>query len=349
MIVNQDKGKIVWRILAGHRFHQTMCTKGWDVKAIVKFFLPLVDILLAPLVYPSAFLLKMIRMAGVQRMPLCKQALLQVGVFPIRNHYFEPLFDCRALGDTSEQHRNLPGIELNVTGQLDLLESFCFNAELDGIAGSKTDELAYHFNNVAFESGDAEFLYNLIRLKKPARVFEIGSGHSTLMAVKAIKKNKEVLPGYSCRHLCFEPYEQPWLEEAGVEVMRRRVETTDTPIFSELDKDDILFIDSSHIIRPQGDVLFEYLELLPSLRTGVVVHIHDIFTPGDYPSEWVRDEVRFWNEQYLLEAFLTNNRDWKVLGALNYLHHNYYEKLKATCPYLTRDREPGSFYMQKIA
>jgi len=65
--------------------------------------------------------------------------------------------------------------------------------------------------------------------------------------------------------------------------------------------------------------------------------------------EWVIDEVLFWNEQYLLEAFLTCNRDWKIIGALNYLHHNHYQHLKAVCPFLTQDKEPGSFYIQKTA
>jgi hypothetical protein len=169
------------------------------------------------------------------------------------------------------------------------------------------------------------------------------------MAIKAIKKNQEETPDYKCKHLCVEPYEMPWLEKTGVTVIRQKVEEIDKAMFFELDKDDILFIDSSHIIRPQGDVLFEFLELIPSLKTGVIVHVHDIFSPRDYVKEFVIDKVRFWNEQYLLEAFLTNNRDWNVIGALNYLHHNYYQNLKATCPFLTPDRTPGSFYIQKIA
>jgi hypothetical protein len=110
-----------------------------------------------------------------------------------------------------------------------------------------------------------------------------------------------------------------------------------------------LFIDSSHIIRPQGDVLFEYLELLPILNKGVIVHVHDIFSPKNYLKEWLEDEVKFWNEQYLLEAFMSNNSSWKIIGSLNLLHHNYYEKLKVVAPFLAPDREPGSFYIQKIA
>lgn len=106
-------------------------------------------------------------------------------------------------------------------------------------------------------------------------------------------------------------------------------------IFGELEENDILFIDSSHMIRPEGDVLFEYLEILPSLAKGVIVHIHDIFSPRNYPKQWLVDEVRFWNEQYFLEAFLSHNRSGKIIAALNYLQHNHPETLKSVAPYLT--------------
>jgi hypothetical protein len=141
----------------------------------------------------------------------------------------------------------------------------------------------------------------------------------------------------------------PWLEEAGVSVVRKKVEEVELSFFSQLQENDILFIDSSHIIRPRGDVLFEYLELLPSLNTGVIVHVHDIFSPKNYLKQWLQDEIRFWNEQYLLEAFLSHNSSWKIVAALNYLHHNHYEKFKLVAPYLRPEREPGSFYIQKIA
>lgn len=205
-------------------------------------------------------------------------------------------------------------------------------------------------NNGAFESGDAEYWYQLIRATKPQRIIEIGSGSSTLMAIKAVEKNFNDAPSSErCEHICIEPYEMPWLEEVAVSVVRKKVENLELSFFAKLQENDILFIDSTHIIRPQGDVLFEYLQLLPSLKKGVIVHIHDIFSPKNYPHQWLQDEVRFWNEQYLLEAFLTHNRDWRIVGALNYLRHNHYDKLKMVAPSLTPEREPGSFYIQKIA
>ena len=158
---------------------------------LLKNLLPIFDIILAPFVCPAGFLLKMIRTAGVHRMPFCKKIMLQVGVFPLRNHYAEPLFDGRLLSLSPGQDRSLPGIDWDVAGQLGLLECLTFSKELAGIPKKKTTQLAFHFNNVAFESGDAEFLYNLIRLKKPVRMFEIGSGYSTLMAMRAIERNRE--------------------------------------------------------------------------------------------------------------------------------------------------------------
>jgi hypothetical protein len=139
----------------------------------------------------------------------------------------------------------------------------------------------------------------------------------------------------------------PWLERSGVRVIRERVETVDQALFRSLEAGDLLFIDSSHVIRPQGDVLCEFLEILPQLRPGVAVHVHDVFTPRDYPRSWVVDKVRLWDEQYLLEALLSGSRDWKVLGAVNCLKHDHFTALQAACPFLTRDREPGSFYIER--
>jgi len=309
----------------------------------------LADFMLFPIVYPVGRLLKWIRMVGVENMPRCKRALMKVGVFPIWDHYYEPLFDSSLLTKPLNEDRNLPGIDWNIPAQLSILESFDFAEELKDIPRTPVGEGYFHMDNGSFTSGDAEYLYNLIRLKKPARVFEIGSGYSTLIARKAILKNGEEFPGYRCKHVCVEPYEAHWLEGAGVTVIRQKVEDVGAALFAELESGDILFIDSSHMIRPQGDVLFEFLELLPTLKRGVIVHIHDIFSPMDYLKEWVVDDVKFWNEQYLLEAFLTCNRDWKVIGALNYLHHNHYDRLRSKCPFLTRDREPGSFYIEKVA
>lgn len=311
--------------------------------------LPMLDILLVPLVYQAAWLLKKIRRIGIDQLPHSKNVLFDVGIYPITDHYYEPQFDHRHPSSDFSQDRTLPGIDWNIAGQLEMLASFKYAAELSSTPQTKTEALEFYLQNGSFESGDAEYWYQMIRTFKPKRIIEIGSGNSTLMANKAIRKNQSENANYHCDHICVEPYEMPWLEEIGITVLREKVEDLALSFFSQLEENDILFIDSSHMIRPQGDVTFEYLELLPSLSKGVIVHVHDIFSPKNYLSAWLQDKILFWNEQYLLEAFLTHNGQWKILGALNYLQHHHYDQLKAAAPFLSPAREPGSFYMQKIA
>jgi len=320
-----------------------------SIKRIVLRLLPLMDVLIVPAVYVAGWLLKLVRSAGVERMPRARATLRRVGVFPIRNHYYEPLFDPRDLRKPLDQERALPGIDWNVDEQLRLLGTFRYHDELPELQAPQPGLPPFRFGAVPFDSGDAEYLYSFVRARKPARIIEIGSGHSTIVASMAVRRNRLEDGAYECTHLCIEPYEAPWLERTGATVLRQRVEDVDLSLFSALRSNDLLFIDSSHILRPQGDVTFEYLQVLPSLNVGVAVHVHDIFSPRDYPREWVVDSVRLWNEQYVLEAFLSCNRQWKVVAALNYLHHRHYDALRAACPFLTPDREPGSFYIERIA
>jgi len=317
-------------------------------KSIKNFCLIFIDIILFIFIYPIGLVLRFLREQGISKFPHCRRVFMQVGVFPIMDHYYEPLIDSQKLLDPLDRDRALPGINWNVDEQLSILQSFHFNEEFRDVPRLKVNQDDFFIENGMFESGDAEYFYNLIRLKKPSKIFEIGSGFSTLMARKAIKKNQDENLDYQCKHVCVEPYEAPWLEKTGVTVIRQKVEKLGLEFFGELGKGDILFIDSSHIIRPQGDVLFEFLELLPLLKSGVIVHIHDIYSPKDYSKEVLIDDMRFWNEQYLLEAFLTCNRDWKIIGAINFLHHHYFEQLQNKCPFLIRNREPDSFYIEKI-
>jgi predicted O-methyltransferase YrrM len=241
---------------------------------------------------------------------------------------------------------------MNTLGQLRLISQFTFSDELNRFPKTKQQDgsLQYSYDNSSFGSGDAEFLYNMIRLFKPKRLLEVGSGNSTLMARNAIDMNKTNDPAYTCAHVCIEPFEAPWLERVGVEVIRLPVEEIDKEVFAQLEKNDVLFIDSSHVIRPQGDVLFLYLEVIPSLRPGVLIHVHDIFTPRDYLEEWILDQVKFWNEQYLLEALLSDNTRIEIVGALNFLKHHYPAEISKACPILKEEiqvREPGSFWLLK--
>lgn len=320
------------------------------MKRITRFLSLFFDIALSPLVFAATLILRQARKSGIHKRPVSRWIFDHLGVFPLRDHYYEPLYRTGRLDPGFRERRRLPGIDLNVSGQLQTLERFRYHEELLAFPRTQHDSLAYFYQNGAFQAGDAEYLYCMIRSFRPRRLIEIGSGHSTLMARNAIARNGADDPQYRCRHVCIEPYEQPWLERLGIEIVRTPVEKLDPSLFSELQENDILFIDSSHMIRPQGDVLFEYLEVLPALAKGVLVHVHDVFTPRDYPNEWVIDKIRFWNEQYLLEAFLSCNGDFEVIGALNYLALTHRAAFDARFPVFAEQRgrvEPGSFWIRK--
>lgn len=313
-------------------------------------FQRITDILFSPLTLFSAIWFKFVRSATSRQMPVSEKIFMSVGVLPVRDHYYQPLINpARDLKKPLHQPRMLPGIDWNISEQLALLKSFRYQEELRLIPRNKKEatDLQFYHDNPSFCPADAEFFYNIIRHFKPRRVIEIGCGYSTRLALAAETMNREESRDQLCTHTCIEPYEMPWLEKLDVTVIRSKVEDLPLSTFTQLEAGDILFIDSSHMVRPQGDVLFELLEILPTLKSGVIIHVHDVFTPRDYPREWVVDEHRLWNEQYLLEAFLSFNREFRIIGAVNLLKKDHTTALDEKCP-VTAQRpldEPGSFWM----
>ncbi len=311
--------------------------------------LPIIDFILSPFMYLTGWLLFLMRRIGLFRFPLVQKIFKHIGILPIRAHYYEPLCYVEQMRHSLDTVRNLPGIDLNEAEQLELLNIFHYQEELKNYPLNKAKEQPFFYKNNFFEAGDAEIYYNMIRHFKPKQIIEIGSGFSTFMAIDAIKQNKLENASYNGKITCIEPFEHPELEQFDITVVRKQVETLPASYFDVLESGDFLFIDSSHVIRPQGDVLYEILEVLGRLKPGVIVHIHDIFTPRDYRFGTVFDSQLFWNEQYILEAFLSYNPRYKILCAVNHLHKTYPEALKKVCPNLTHyDSDPCSFWIERI-
>jgi len=304
------------------------------------------DLFSAPFVFIFLPVLKIIRKYGVENFPLNRKSFLSVGVFPVCNHYYEPQL-IYSEGFDAKKPRKLH-VNFNLTGQLENLARLQYVDELkDFPVNGKVLEYTFYVNNPSFGPGDCDMYYLMIRNLKPKRVIEIGSGYSTLVAIEAVKKNRA--EGYTTEMTCIEPYEMDWLEKKNeIKVVRESVEKMDMAVFKTLQEGDILFIDSSHIIRPENDVLFEYLELLPELNKGVVIHIHDIFSPRHYRSEWLQEEFRFWNEQYLLEAFLYYNDTFEIMYTLNHLKNDAFAESLKVLTHLTPESEPASFWMRKV-
>lgn len=283
--------------------------------------------------------------------PLSRAILDRAGLAVVRKHYYAPVVHPSDIRTPLDAPRALPGLDLNEDAQFALLCEFHYAQELTALPFRKPAVDRFGYENTTYAEGDAEMLYNVIRRFRPRRIVEVGSGQSTLMAMEAIDANARDDATYQCRVTCVEPFEQPWLENLGVEVIRKRIEDCPEDLVRDLEAGDIFFIDSSHVVRPQGDVLHIYQRLLPLVAPGVLVQIHDVFTPRDYPAKWVLDDRRLWNEQYVMEAFLAFNREFEVLLALNWLTNDHPDRLAEACPMLLRrpGKQPGAFWMRRKA
>ena len=309
------------------------------------------DKILSPVTFLTSIWFLSIRKIGIERMIFSRFIFSKIGIFPIPDQFYQPLINPKKhLIESLRKDRNLPGIKFNIKTQLELISSFNFNEELESIPLEKINSNEFYYHNSSFGSGDSEFLYNIIRSSKPKKIIEIGSGFSTKMMLNGVKKNEKENQKYKCELTCIEPYQFEQLKGLNINLIKKKVELLDLDIFKQLNENDILFIDSSHIIRPQGDVLFEFNQVLPELNPGVLIHIHDIFTPKDYLDDWILDNHIMWNEQYLLESFLSFNNNFEIIGSLNYLKHNYWDELSSKCPILKNEqyREPGSFWIRRV-
>ena len=313
-------------------------------KSIKKIRARLWDFVFSPITLVSSLWFKRVRHFERQDMPITNKIFDWIGIYPLKDHYYEPLINRKSLDREFRFKRELPGIDWNEDGQVELLKQFDFKKELDQIPVKRTNKQEYYYEIGNFGPGDAGYLYSIIRYFKPKKIIEIGCGASTLMTINAVKKNKIENPDNNCEIICIEPYRQKWLSGLPIATIRDPVERLDLSFFQQLENNDILFIDSSHMIRPQGDVLHEYLHVLPALNSGVLIHAHDIFSPMDYPNEAIIDGKLFWNEQYLLEAFLCYNSEFQIIGALNYLANNHRDLLLEKLP---KFGHFGSFWLAK--
>lgn len=184
--------------------------------------------------------------------------------------------------------------------------------------GSDDDALTFFYTrNSQFSWLDARSLFVLLRDWKPRRIVEVGSGYSTLLMSDI---NRRFFQG-AASITAIEPYPRPFLKKMDdVALIEQRVQGVPFDPFEQLDAGDILFIDSSHVAKTGSDVNHLFFEVLPRLKRGVRVHIHDVFLPVEYPPAWVIDENRSWNEQYILRALLMFSSRWRVLfGSMNAL------------------------------
>ncbi|MEO1615688.1 MAG: class I SAM-dependent methyltransferase [Planctomycetota bacterium] len=255
-----------------------------------------------------------------QRNELCRElvAMKERSAFE-DGHFYSPIPNneditgCYA-NTASSDVMELPGIDLNLEQQKWWMHRLVeFYPELP-FQDEPEDGLRYHFNNQVFCGADAVSLYGLMRSIQPKRIVEIGSGFSSAVMLDT---NERFLDS-SCHLTFIEPYPDRLhglLTDADRQsscIIEKRVQDVTEEPWSDLDAGDFLFIDSSHVSKCGSDVNRIYFEILPKIRPGVIVHVHDIFPHFEYPEDWLR-RGRFWNESYLLRSFLQFNSQFEIL------------------------------------
>ena len=257
-------------------------------------------------------------------------------------HFYEPIPDTQSLPETLwSQPSELVGIDMNDSMQLDLLRNHFskFRGEYETIPAEPPPGQLWPFHGT-----DVLVAYCMVRHFQPRRIIEVGSGFSSLVLGQAAAKNK------NSALICIDPFPNELIRKSNsvpaLSLIETKVQDVDMEFFSQLESGDILFIDSSHTVKIGGDVNYLFLEILPRLKAGVIVHVHDIFFPFEYRRDWMLEEFRFWTEQYLLQAFLIFNPEFEVLVANSYLNHYHPRDLKAAFPNLRR-WIGGSFWMRR--
>jgi len=262
-----------------------------------------------------------------------------MGIHVTPVHFYQPVPDTSRLPESLwTQPSALPGVDWNADAQLARLADFAvtYGDEYAALPiGDTPDPFEFRLDNDQFSKVDAEALYCMVRSFKPRRVIEIGSGNSTLLTAQALRANRADDPAYDCRFTAIEPYPNDVISR-GVpglsELLAVPVQDVGLDVFAELGENDVLFIDSSHVAKVGSDVQYEFLEVLPTVAPGVVVQIHDVFLPYEYPRHLIVDWHQFWNEQYLVQAFLAFNASFEVLWSSAWLHAEHANRLADAFP-----------------
>ena len=262
---------------------------------------------------------------------------IRVGIHVLPVHYHSSIpniLELKKTHDVWAKKSELPGVSVDLNEQVVNLQTICKPYQSE-YAGNK-----YYRDGVSNNFGpgygyiEAQALHAFIRHYQPKRIVEVGSGVSTYCMFKAAELNCKHA-GNHTKIVSIEPYPSAKLKTLSeIKLIIKKVQTVALTVFTELEENDLLFIDSSHTVKAGSDVNYLILEVLPRLQKGVIVHFHDIFLPYDFQRD-VCQTFLHWAETSLLHAFLIGNKRVKVLACLSHLHYDKKNDLKDVFPEYT--------------
>lgn len=265
-------------------------------------------------------------------------------------HYYTPVISLPDIEKRQKQifKRNcqLRGIDLNEQKQFLLLEEFKNYYAALPFSSQEQADFRYYYENEYFGYSDAIHLYSILRHFRPKQIIEVGSGFSSAVMMDV----NDHFFGKTISLSFIEPYPDRLKSllkpDDSIVLFEKPIQEVDLEEFKKLQENDILFIDSTHIVKTGGDVNFIIFEILPILNKGVLIHFHDIQYPFEYPIEWVLKFKRSWNENYFLRAFLMYNQAYEIISFDSYLESRYTDWYKEHMP-LCLKNEGGSLWLRK--
>jgi hypothetical protein len=240
------------------------------------------------------------------------------------------------------------GIDLREADQLDLLEELGAIARDPTFPDNDDGSTRYWFDNPSYAWGDGVVLHAMLRHLEPRKVIEVGSGYSSALILDTV----DGWLGGATDVTFIEPYPELLRsllrpgDEDRVTVLDQPVQDVDLELFTELGPRDVLFIDSTHVVKPGSDVNHLTFEVLPRLRANVWIHIHDMFFPFEYPPPWVR-EGRAWQEAYLMRAFLMFNARFVIRWFQGFLVARHQELLLQRLPPVAKN-SGGNLWLETL-
>lgn len=245
--------------------------------------------------------------------------------------------------------RDLPGVAFNLDESKRLMGGLVqYSTEIREFMKNRPQEVVPTWD-LTYPVTDSATLYTMLRHLKPKRYIEVGCGWSTRCSTAALERNAK--EGHVCQSAFIEPFPPPYLDRDKLpgEFIKEKIERIPLKFFQRLEAGDVLFIDTSHVIKIQNDVEWELIHILPSLKPGVIVHIHDIFSPYDYPVDWTVGEGTKRggiNEQYALECLMSGGSDWEVILPVHLLWKEHNALLSQLIE--AKDPRTNAFWMRKL-
>jgi predicted O-methyltransferase YrrM len=226
---------------------------------------------------------------------------------------------------------DLPGLSGNHEKLLAVWQDFVSYADKFPFPKNKTEPFRYYYDNPFYAIGDGFFHFCMVNTLRPKRYIEIGSGFSSACFLDTVD-----YAGLQVNCTFIEPYParlRGLLSGSDIvrrEIIEQPVQRAGTTLYRELGVNDILFIDSTHVLKAGSDVAFELFTILPNLRSGVIVHFHDMFWPFEYPAGWIFEKQYSWNELYAVRAFLTFNPAFEIVFFNDYICAQHGDLIAAT-------------------